>query len=108
MALKVFMTGATGFIGGSVLANLLKHPAKFQVTALVRSPEAAKKLITLNVTPLLGSLDDSELIIKASEETDIVINAANADHLGAVKAIISGLSNSSKPKIFIHTSGTGE
>lgn len=108
MVLKVFLTGATGYIGGSVLSSLLSNPGKYAVTALVRSQQAADKLKTLNVIPLVSSLDDSQLLTKAAEEADIVINTADADHLGAVKAIVAGLSKAPKPKVFIHTSGTGK
>lgn len=107
MSLKVFLTGSTGYIGGSVLTNLLKNPEKYKVTALVRQPEAAAKLKTLNVTPLLGSLDDVDLLIKAAEEADVVLSTAHADHLPSIKAIIYGLSKAPKPKVLIHTSGTG-
>lgn len=107
MSLKVFLTGATGYIGGSVLKKLLQCSTKYHVTALVRAKEAANKLASLNVTPLVGTLDDLDLLTKAAEEADAVINTADADHLKSVQALITGLSKATKPKVFIHTSGTG-
>lgn len=107
MALKVFLTGATGYIGGTVLNLMLKQPGKYAITALVRSKAAGNTLKAMNVTPLYGSLDDTDLLTKAAEEADVVIDMADADHLAAAKALITGLSKAPKPKVFIHTSGTG-
>jgi len=110
MTVKIFITGASGFIGGSVLSLLLKNP-NFEVTALIRDKERAKKLDDLGVKSAIGSLDDSKLLTSISEESDVVLHTADADHLGSVKAIIKGLNQrsekSKKKPILIHTSGTG-
>jgi len=81
----VFLTGATGYIGGTVLTKLLESSSKkYSITALVRSETALPKLKSLGVKGLIGSLDDSELLAKAASEADLVINTANCDHLPSI------------------------
>ncbi|CAF0829081.1 unnamed protein product [Rotaria sp. Silwood1] len=113
--INIFLTGATGYIGGSVLTTLLQHPnaSNFNITGLIRGDnERIKKLSSLNVTPLIGSNDSFEVIEKAASESHVVIHTSNsADDLPSTKAIISGLNKrtkeTGKPAIYIHTSGTG-
>jgi nucleoside-diphosphate-sugar epimerase len=100
--MKVFCTGASGYIGGSVAAHLVA--AGHQVTGLVRSREKADAVRPRGIEPLLGTLDDAEILMKAAQAADIVINAASADHAGAVDALLGALAGSGKA--FIHTSGS--
>ncbi|MDE1169183.1 MAG: NAD-dependent epimerase/dehydratase family protein [Pseudomonas sp.] len=100
--MNVFVTGAAGFIGGSIATALVR--AGHSVTGLVRSAEQALEMIALGITPVVGSLDDSELLIAQAQHADAVINAASSDHLGAVQALIAGLRGSNKP--LLHTSGS--
>ncbi|CAF1039333.1 unnamed protein product [Rotaria magnacalcarata] len=113
--INIFLTGATGYIGGSILNELLEHPnaSNFNITALIRGDdERIKKLSSHNITPLIGSNDSFDIIEKAASESHIVIHTSNsADDLPSTKAIISGLNKrtkeTGKPAIYIHTSGTG-
>jgi len=111
---NTFLTGATGYIGGSILTGLLQHPnvAHFNITALIRGDESrVKKLTSLGITPLIGSNDSHEIIEKAASDSHVVIHTGNsADDLPSTKAIISDLNqrtkSTGKPAIYIHTSGT--
>ncbi len=98
----IFLTGATGYIGGSVAARLLD--AGHQVRGLVRSPENAALLAERGIEPVMGSLDDIDLLTDEARAADGVINTASADHAESVRALIEGLMGSSKP--LIHTSGS--
>jgi len=100
--MKVFCTGASGYIGGSVAAHLVA--AGHQVTGLVRSQEKADSVRAYGIEPLLGTLDDAEILSQAARAADIVVNAASADHRGAVVAMLNALAGSDKP--LIHTSGS--
>ena len=51
--MNVFVTGAAGFIGGSIASGLVK--AGHQVTGLVRSPEQAEELKAIGITAVIGS-----------------------------------------------------
>ena len=55
--MKIFCTGASGYIGGSVAAHLVA--AGHQVAGLVRSPEKADAVRARGIEPLLGTLDDA-------------------------------------------------
>jgi nucleoside-diphosphate-sugar epimerase len=100
--MKVFVTGAGGFIGGSIAAHLVRQG--HQVTGLVRRPEQVDELKQLGIEPVTGSLDDRELLITQAQAADAVINAADSDHRGAVEALIAGLEGSNK--VLLHTSGS--
>ena len=113
--INIFLTGATGYIGGSILTALLQHrnAKHFNISALIRGDnERVNKLASLNVTPVIGTNDSFEIIEKAAQESHVVIHTSNsADDLPSTKAIVSGLNNrtkqTGKPAIYIHTSGTG-
>lgn len=100
--MKIFITGAGGFIGGTIAAHLVKNGHK--VAGLVRRPEQADVLKQHGIEPVIGSLDDRALLIAQAKLADGVINAADSDHRGAVEALIEGLEGSGKP--FLHTSGS--
>jgi nucleoside-diphosphate-sugar epimerase len=100
--MKIFCTGASGYIGGSVAAHLVA--GGHRVTGLVRSPDKADAIRGRGITPLIGTLDDAATLAQAAREADAVVNAASADHKGAVDALLGALAGSGKP--FIHTSGS--
>lgn len=100
--MNVFITGAAGFIGGSIATGLLQ--AGHNVTGLVRSAEQADELKALGITPVIGTLEDSTLLAAQARAADAVINAASSDHRGAVEALLDALRGSNKA--FLHTSGS--
>jgi nucleoside-diphosphate-sugar epimerase len=100
--MKVFITGASGYIGGSVAAHLMD--AGHQVSGLARSAETADALQKLGIAPVRGTLDDAEVLAKAAQEADAVVDAANAAHRAAAEAILKALARGGKA--FIHTSGS--
>ncbi|KZT03270.1 NAD(P)-binding protein [Laetiporus sulphureus 93-53] len=110
---SIFLTGAAGYISGTVLAHLLRHPdvGTFDITALVRSPEKARKLEAFGVRSVVGSLDDFDKLEALSEQADVVFSCADSDYLPAMQAILRGLKKRHESlgdlPILIHTSGTG-
>jgi len=101
--MKVFVTGVTGYIGGSVAERLVA--SGYQVVGLVRSKEKVPLLKDRGIESVLGTLDDSEIITNAAQEADAVIHAASADHAGAVLTLIAALERSGKT--LICTTGSG-
>jgi nucleoside-diphosphate-sugar epimerase len=100
--MRIFITGANGFIGGAVAATLIKHG--HTVRGLVRDRAKADLVAAYGVDAVIGSLDDAALLQAEAGTADAVVNAASSDHHGAVEALIAGLAGSGKP--FIHSSGS--
>ncbi|PLR59744.1 epimerase [Pseudomonas sp. QC2] len=100
--MNVFVTGAAGFIGGSIATGLVK--AGHTVTGLVRSAEQAAEMTALGITPVIGTLDDDAVLTEQALKADAVINAASSDHRVAVETLLAALQGSNKP--FLHTSGS--
>ncbi|OEZ98561.1 NAD-dependent epimerase/dehydratase family protein [Duganella sp. HH101] len=100
--MKIFVTGAAGFIGGSIAAGLVR--AGHQVTGLVRKPEQLAELASIGVAGVVGTLNDRDLLIAQAQAADAVINAASSDNRAAVEAFIDALAGSGK--VFLHTSGS--
>ncbi len=101
--MKVLVTGATGYIGGSVAdrLNALGH----NVSGLVRSADKLPLLKKRGIEPVLGTLDDSEILAHAADAADAVIHAASADHPGSVVTLVSALERTGKT--LIYTTGSG-
>ena len=100
--MKIFCTGASGYIGGSVAARLAA--GGHQVSGLVRSADKAEAVRAFGIEPVMGTLDDAQVLARAARDADVVVNAASADHKGAVTALLDALAGSGKA--FIHTSGS--
>ncbi|KAF2434729.1 nucleoside-diphosphate-sugar epimerase [Tothia fuscella] len=106
---KIFVIGATGYIGGDALFVIAEKHPEYEFTALVRNSEKGALVAARypKIRLVYGDLDSSDLLTEEAEKADIVAHWANADHVGAAKALVKGLSSRSTPGYLIHTSGTG-
>ncbi|CAE6462077.1 unnamed protein product [Rhizoctonia solani] len=104
---KVFILGATGYIGGAIVTELLRTSAGFTITALVRKDADIEVLDRLGIKTIKGSFSDLDKIEQASRDADIVYNAADADDMKLTLAVIKGLNSKKDRGILIQTSGTG-
>ena len=100
--MKIFVTGASGYIGGSVAAALLA--TGHAVRGLVRSQARGRQVAALGIEPILGTLDDAAALAAAARDADAVINAADSDHRASAEALLAALAGSNKP--LLHTSGS--
>jgi nucleoside-diphosphate-sugar epimerase len=100
--MRIFLTGANGFIGGAVAVALIA--AGHSVRGLVRSKEKASLVAAHGVEAVIGSLDDAALLQAQARAADAVVNTASSDHRGAVEALIAAMAGTGKP--FIQSSGT--
>ncbi|KAE8358169.1 hypothetical protein BDV27DRAFT_169688 [Aspergillus caelatus] len=112
---KVLVTGATGFIGGSVLTQFLasEHPIlkSSTVAALVRKQGQADILESRGVQSIVfRGLDDTKQLRHIASQFDIVVHCATGLHTKSAVALILGLGDSMKESggqaHYIHTTET--
>ncbi len=72
--MHVFLTGASGYIGGAVADALQK--AEHTVTGLARSDKSAQELEGRGIRVLRGDLSDTDVIARGACEADGVIHTA--------------------------------
>jgi nucleoside-diphosphate-sugar epimerase len=103
--MRVFLTGATGYIGSAVAEHL--RAAGHQVIGLARSDAAERRLRDAGITPVRGDFSDPRNLASAARDADAVISLATTYDPKidgpAIDAILKALSGSNKP--FIYTSG---
>jgi nucleoside-diphosphate-sugar epimerase len=112
--MRIFLTGATGFIGSAIVPELIN--AGHQVLGLARSEAGAQSLIAAGAEVHRGDLDDLDSLRRGAELSDGVIHTAfnhdfskfvancEADQR-VIEAMGAVLAGSGHP--FVITSGTG-
>ena len=113
--MKIFVTGATGYIGSAIVRELLT--AGHQVLGLARSDAAEALLASAGAEVHRGALDDLDSLHRGAVAADGVIHTAFSNisettdfavvlqaDLRAVEAMGAALEESDKP--FVVTSGT--
>jgi nucleoside-diphosphate-sugar epimerase len=105
--MKVFVTGATGYIGEAVVKRLLA--AGHEVTGLVRDAGKAQALVQQGMKPLIGTLDQTDLLARTASESDAAIHLASEASANSAKldrAATEALLNAGGSlKAFVYTSG---
>lgn len=110
--MKVFVTGATGFVGAAVVRDMLAHG--HQVLGLARSPGGEQALRGMGAEPLAGSLEALDTLRAGVDRADAVVHTgfmhdfsryaeACAMDRAAIMALGAAVGTSGKP--FVVTSG---
>ncbi len=106
--MRVFLTGATGFIGSAVVERL--QAGGHTVTGLAHSDQAVAALQGRDVAPVRGGLEDGALLTTQARDAEAVIHLGATEGPGfpeadrrAVDALLEGLKGSGKR--FVYTSG---
>ena len=103
--MRVFVTGATGYIGVAVAERL--RAAGHEVEGLARTDAAGQKLLRAGVHPVRGDFSDPARLAAAARAADGVISLATtydpAVDGPAVDAMLDALAGSGKP--LVYTSG---
>ena len=94
--MRIFLTGATGYIGGAVLDALVK--AGHDVTALVRDKEKARRVARRGGHPVVGNLAELESFRSAADAMalDQVIRSPRARALGWTPTLHSVAGNAAR------------
>jgi nucleoside-diphosphate-sugar epimerase len=111
--MRVFVTGATGFVGSAVVQELLAHG--HQALGLSRSEAGVAQLGAAGAEAVLGTLDDHDILTRGATDCDGVIHTAfnhdfskfaeNAQQDGRAIAVLgAALEGTTKP--ILVTSGT--
>lgn len=107
--MRVFLTGATGFVGSAVLPLL--QAAGHRVLAFARSDASAARLAEAGIDVLRGDLVDPDSLSRGAEACDGVIHCAFphddfadrvancAKDLGAITALGEALAGSNRPLV---------
>ena len=101
--MKVHVTGASGFLGGHVVTQLLA--GGHSVSALARSERAAGRVGELGATPIAGDLDDAGSLDAAfaASEAEALVNVASLG-FGHAPAIVSAAEDAGlKRAVFVST-----
>lgn len=108
--MNVFVTGATGYIGGAVAAAFRR--AGHRVFGLARSSEKARSLAREEIVPVLGDLAAPESFLAVARGCDTFVHCASENSgativrdRAAIDTFLAASRDATAPRAFLYTSG---
>lgn len=108
--MRVFVTGASGYIGNAVAAAFRR--AGHHVTGLVRSEESSALLQKQEILPLIGTMEDPSKFLMHTEKAEVLVHCASDSSINRVQHDLNTIENliqaaraAPLPRILIYTSG---
>lgn len=108
--MRIFLTGATGYIGSAVARTLMR--AGHEVAGLTRSRDRACELAAAGMKVVVGSMADPETYAVSAATCDAIIHAGfefgpQAERIdrGAERALIDAARSAVGRRLFVYTSG---
>ena len=105
--MRIFVTGASGWIGSTLVPELIRHG--HQILGLARSDASAEAVADMGAEVLRGDLTDTDILRSGAVDSDGVIHLAYQHELGqaggaqtdalAIEALTAVLADSSKPMV---------
>jgi len=105
--MRIFVTGASGWIGSAVVPELIS--AGHQVLGLARSDASAKAVTDMGAEALRGDLNDTDVLRAGTLDSDGVIHlafvvpsmseAATQTDAKAIETFVTGLAGTGKPLV---------
>jgi nucleoside-diphosphate-sugar epimerase len=72
--MRIFLSGATGYVGAAALGAFVRHG--HDVTALVRHPGKAERLASMGVTTIVGDLTKPDSYVPIARTCDVLVHTA--------------------------------
>jgi len=115
MGVRIFVSGATGFIGFAVATNLARVGHKrvgHKVYGLARNTETAQRLSVAEVLPVTGDMSQAETYLEVASRCQVLIHCPveysarfmELDRM-AVNELLKSAHGSGQPRLLVHTSG---
>ncbi|BDG03452.1 NAD-dependent epimerase/dehydratase family protein [Anaeromyxobacter oryzae] len=107
--MKVFVTGATGYVGGALVQALVR--GGHEVTGLSRDGEKDGVVAKLGARPVRGALGELRALVRQMSEHDALVHAAMDYGLGppadleAIEAMLAAAGESGRTMQVVYTSG---
>lgn len=108
MSPRIFVVGATGFVGGDLIAQLSSQHPEYEVSALVRTQAQASALQTKfpTIRTVIGTFESRDTPLQEAKDTDVIIQAADADNELVTYTLLEGAAKiTTSPATYIHISG---
>lgn len=108
--MRIFVTGASGYIGAAVAAALAR--AGHEVLGLVRSESRGREGAGQEVRPVVGSLEEPRAWIESARESEVLIHCAAEFSprmaeldARAIDALLEAARSASRARLIVYTSG---